>query len=105
VCACSTPQDPAGFTSDGDEAAFNRRRAVEIKHGRISMLATIGYIVPDLFRLPGYISPSQNLKFADIPNGLGALKAVPGNHSAHTTLLPCCKAAQQAVHCLCYRCL
>lgn len=69
--------DPAGFTTDGDEAAFNRRRAVEIKHGRIAMLATIGYIVPDLFRLPGYISPSNNLKFADIPNGLGALKAVP----------------------------
>jgi len=70
--------DPAGFTNAGDEEAFNRRRAVEIKHGRIAMLATIGYIVPDLFRFPGYISPSNNLKFADIPNGLGALKAVPG---------------------------
>ena len=41
------------------------------------MLATIGYIVPDLFRFPGYISPSSNLKFSDIPNGLGALKVVP----------------------------
>jgi len=69
--------DPAGFTNSGDEEAFNRRRAVEIKHGRIAMLATVGYLVPDLFRFPGYISPSNNLKFSDIPNGLGALKAVP----------------------------
>eukprot|EP00612_Vaucheria_litorea_P002407 CAMPEP_0171457180 /NCGR_PEP_ID=MMETSP0945-20130129/3362_1 /TAXON_ID=109269 /ORGANISM="Vaucheria litorea, Strain CCMP2940" /LENGTH=180 /DNA_ID=CAMNT_0011982737 /DNA_START=196 /DNA_END=738 /DNA_ORIENTATION=- len=69
--------DPAGFTTDGDEEAFNRRRAVEIKHGRVAMLATIGYIVPDLFKLPGNISNSANLKFADIPNGLGAIKAVP----------------------------
>merc|ERR1712048_1022937 len=36
--------DPAGFTADGDEKSFNRRREVEIKHGRVSMLATMGYI-------------------------------------------------------------
>merc|ERR1712187_588039 len=39
--------DPAGFSADGDMAAFKRRRAVEIKHGRISMYATIGYMVPE----------------------------------------------------------
>eukprot|EP00401_Gymnodinium_catenatum_P070914 CAMPEP_0117562344 /NCGR_PEP_ID=MMETSP0784-20121206/54909_1 /TAXON_ID=39447 /ORGANISM="" /LENGTH=166 /DNA_ID=CAMNT_0005359913 /DNA_START=81 /DNA_END=577 /DNA_ORIENTATION=+ len=37
--------DPAGFTSDGDAKEFFRRRCVEIKHGRVSMLACIGYIV------------------------------------------------------------
>jgi len=42
------------------------------------MLATIGYIVPEYFRFPGFLSPSQNLKFADVPNGLGALSKVPG---------------------------
>ena len=34
--------DPAGFTADGDVAAFKRRRSVELKHGRISMMATMG---------------------------------------------------------------
>merc|ERR1719354_1445670 len=28
-------------------------------------------------RFDGYLSPSQNLKFEDVPNGLGALSAVP----------------------------
>ena len=34
--------DPAGFTADGDVAVFKRRRSVELKHGRISMMATMG---------------------------------------------------------------
>merc|ERR1719325_59604 len=70
--------DPLGFTSDGDEASFKRRRSVEIKHGRICMLATMGYITPEITgKFPGFLSPSENLKFADIPNGLGALSKVP----------------------------
>ena len=46
--------DPAGFTADGSVEDFKRRRATEIKHGRISMLATMGYITPsdlDLLKL------------------------------------------------------
>ena len=35
--------DPVGFTSDGDVATFKRRRSVELKHGRISMMATMGH--------------------------------------------------------------
>ena len=34
--------DPVGFTADGDVAAFKRRRSVELKHGRISMMAAMG---------------------------------------------------------------
>ena len=37
--------------ADGSVENFNRRRQTEIKHGRISMLATMGYITP-LLRLP-----------------------------------------------------
>ena len=37
--------DPVGFTSDGDVATFKRRRSVELKHGRISMMATMGVSV------------------------------------------------------------
>merc|ERR1712039_455610 len=71
--------DPVGFTQDGDAALFKRRRATEIKHGRISMLATMGYITPELTgKIPGYLSPSLDLKFEDVPNGLAAISKVPG---------------------------
>jgi len=71
--------DPVGFTNDGDEASFKRRRSVEIKHGRICMLATMGYITPEITgKFPGYLSPSAGLKFEDIPNGLAAISKVPG---------------------------
>ncbi|CAK0811673.1 unnamed protein product [Prorocentrum cordatum] len=70
--------DPIGYTADGDQAAFKRRRATELKHGRISMLAAMGYITPELgFKFSGYLSPSMGLKFADIPNGLKAISVVP----------------------------
>ncbi|CAE7883280.1 FCPB [Symbiodinium sp. KB8] len=64
--------DPLGLSSDGDAEVFARRREVELKHGRISMFATIGYIVPEYFRW------KLGLKFTDIPNGLAALTKVPG---------------------------
>ena len=70
--------DPLGFTADGSVTSFKRRRSVELKHGRISMLATMGYITPELTgKFPGYLSPSAGLKFADIPNGLAAISKVP----------------------------
>ena len=39
--------DPAGFTADGSVENFKRHRQTELKHGRISMLATMGYITPE----------------------------------------------------------
>merc|ERR1719156_277307 len=70
--------DPAGFTADGSAENFARRRQTELKHGRVSMLATMGYITPEITgKLPGYLSPSAGLKFADIPNGLAAISKVP----------------------------
>ncbi|KAL9139508.1 Light-harvesting complex, partial [Amphidinium carterae] len=69
--------DPLGFSKDGDAEKFKRRREIEIKHGRIAMFATIGYIVPEYFKFDGYLSPSENIKFSDVPNGLAALSKVP----------------------------
>jgi hypothetical protein len=69
--------DPAGYSKDGDADAFRRRRMTEVKHGRVSMIACIGYIVPEYFKWPGYCSPSVGLSFEDIPNGLAALSKVP----------------------------
>merc|ERR1712113_835255 len=70
--------DPAGLAKDGDVDSFNRRRATELKHGRVSMIACLGYITPEYFKWPGYCAPSSGLAFADIPNGLAALSKVPG---------------------------
>ncbi len=63
-------QDPVG--------GFQRRRLTELKHGRVSILATKGSITLGFTcKLPSYLSPAAGLKFADIPNGLGALGKVP----------------------------
>ncbi|CAK0879630.1 unnamed protein product [Prorocentrum cordatum] len=70
--------DPLGLSADGDADSFKRRRETELKHGRVSMLATMGYISPEYFKFAGYLSPSTGLKFSDVPNGLGALAKVPG---------------------------
>merc|ERR1711920_1096958 len=69
--------DPAGVSKDGDSDAFTRRRVTEIKHGRVSMIACLGYITPEYVKFPGYCSPSSGLAFQDIPNGLSALSKVP----------------------------
>merc|ERR1712032_844348 len=69
--------DPLGLTKDGDVESFKRRRATELKHGRVSMIACMGYIVPEFFHWPGKLSPSKDLEFAYIPNGLSAISKVP----------------------------
>eukprot|EP00567_Pseudictyota_dubia_P018186 CAMPEP_0197439736 /NCGR_PEP_ID=MMETSP1175-20131217/6406_1 /TAXON_ID=1003142 /ORGANISM="Triceratium dubium, Strain CCMP147" /LENGTH=204 /DNA_ID=CAMNT_0042969701 /DNA_START=72 /DNA_END=686 /DNA_ORIENTATION=+ len=70
--------DPLGLVADGNEANFDRLRYVEIKHGRIAMLAIAGYLTTAAgVRLPGDIDFSGT-SFASIPAGFGALKAIPG---------------------------
>jgi len=34
-------------------------------------------MVPEYYKIPGYLAPSSGLKFADVPNGLGAIAKVP----------------------------
>ena len=33
----------------------------------------VGYIVPEYFRWPGFLSPEKGLKFADMPHGIAAI--------------------------------
>ena len=69
---------PAGFTADGNDGDFVRLRQTELNHSRIARLAAMGYITPKTTgKLPGYLSPSAGLKFADVPNGLVAISKVP----------------------------
>ena len=63
--------DPGGFTADGNSESFARRRQTGLRHARDSMLAAMDYITPEITgMLPGYLSPSAGLEFADTPNGL-----------------------------------
>ena len=58
---------------------YRRYQELEIKHGRISMLACVGVITTEAgFRWPGYLSKSLDLKFEDVPGGaLDSYAAVP----------------------------
>ena len=47
-----------------------------------AMYATMGYIVPEYYKFPGYLSPSLGLKFSDVPNGLAALSKCWPYHAA-----------------------
>jgi hypothetical protein len=68
--------DPLGLAED--TAAFPRRRAVEIKHGRISMIAFVGMLVQELgITFPGYIDLGKTTAFADIPTGFAGLTKIP----------------------------
>jgi hypothetical protein len=68
--------DPLGLSDKATPEQFARWRTVELKHGRISMLAVIGYVVPEFFRWPGAIDLHGTM-FADIPNGIDAVFALP----------------------------
>merc|ERR1712073_170545 len=66
--------DPLGLSKDGDADVFRRRRESEIKHGRIAMIASLGYIVTGMgYRFPGSLSPSTGLSFEGSPGGLEAI--------------------------------
>ena len=43
----------------------------------IAMAATLGTLVQENYHFTGYISPSAQLSFSDVPNGLAALHVVP----------------------------
>jgi len=58
--------DPLNLGST--EQKMERYTEVEIKHGRVSMLACIGYVMPEIFRFPGC---------EDFKSGLGALSTLP----------------------------
>merc|ERR1719330_2148385 len=69
--------DPLEWMETQPES-FERRRAVERKHGRIAMAAVVGTIVHNNHIVfDGYISPSNNLKFSDIPTGIDGIFTVP----------------------------
>ncbi|VEU39695.1 unnamed protein product [Pseudo-nitzschia multistriata] len=70
--------DPLNLVADGDEEKFARLRYVELKHGRISMLAVAGYLIAEAgIRLPGNVNYS-GLGFSDVRNGFAAFNDLGG---------------------------
>jgi len=62
--------DPLGLVAGAEQDEFDRLRWVELKHGRVSMLAVVGYLVTYAgVRFPGA---------EDIPSGFAALDNLPG---------------------------
>ncbi|GMH59985.1 hypothetical protein TrRE_jg1850, partial [Triparma retinervis] len=69
--------DPLGWLETQPEA-FERRRAVERKHGRISMVAVIGMLVHNAgIEIPGSMTLDGSVKFSDISDGFTGLFEVP----------------------------
>jgi len=68
--------DPLGLIATRD---MRRYEVMEIKHGRAAMLAFLNVILTEAgVRFPGYISPSNDLQFKDIPSGcFASLEALP----------------------------
>ena len=67
--------DPFGLISNGDQDRFDRLRYVEVKHGRICMLAFLGNIITRAgLHLPGSIDEAGN-SFASYGNGWAAVGA------------------------------
>lgn len=82
--------DPFGLLDDADQDRFDRLRYVEIKHGRISMLAFLGQITTRAgIHLPGDIDTAGD-SFDSFPNGFAALggpDSIPGPGTGQILLL------------------
>jgi hypothetical protein len=68
--------DPLGLSKGVTPETFNKRREAELKHGRVAMLAVVGYLVQEIARFPGAID-LDGTTFQSIPNGVAALSAIP----------------------------
>mmetsp|Transcript_8145 Transcript_8145/g.12487 ORF Transcript_8145/g.12487 Transcript_8145/m.12487 type:complete len:200 (-) Transcript_8145:14-613(-) len=69
--------DPLGLVADGNQEKFDRLRYVEVKHGRIAMLAFLGQITTRAgIHFPGDID-NHGTSFDSIGNGFAGLGDVP----------------------------
>ncbi|GMI35528.1 hypothetical protein TrCOL_g10334 [Triparma columacea] len=79
--------DPLGWLDESKDPAskfatfhanFERRRAVERKHGRVAMAAVVGMLFHNAnIEFPGYLSKSENMRFSDVPDGMAGLFSIP----------------------------
>lgn len=67
--------DPAKLSSGISQETFDLYRMAELKHGRVSMLAVLGYVATETYRFPFDIAPG--IPCADVPSGIAAIQAIP----------------------------
>lgn len=70
--------DPLGFSPVGKEKSFKTYREMEIKHGRIAMLASVGLVVQHFIHRPD-VTALKTYALMTNPNGIGALGMFIGN--------------------------
>ena len=66
--------DPLGFATDADEATLRKYREAEVTHGRVAMLAAVGFLVGEAvegstFLFDSQITGSAIDQFAQVPVG------------------------------------
>lgn len=70
--------DPLGFAANADEGTLKRYREAEVTHGRVAMLAVIGFFVGEAvegssFLFDAQISGPAITHFTQVPDGWDAL--------------------------------
>jgi len=68
--------DPAGLSDGISQGTFSDYRLAELKHGRVAMLAVLGYVAPETYRFGFDLTPG-GLSTNDVPNGIAAIQVVP----------------------------
>ena len=73
--------DPLGILNNATPERFERLRNVELKHGRIAMLAILGHMMTAAgIRLPGELA--HGLPFSSVKAGLAAFNNIPAAGTA-----------------------
>jgi len=72
--------DPLGLLDGASQERFDRLRTVELKHGRISMLAVTGHLFTSGGIRWGGDAGLDGTKFTDIPSGLAAFSELPAGY-------------------------
>jgi len=67
--------DPAKLSQGISQERFEFYRLAELKHGRVCMLAVLGYVATETYHFPGDIAPG--IPFDSIPSGYAAIAQVP----------------------------
>ena len=70
--------DPAGFAANADEQTLKKYREAEVTHGRVAMLAVLGFLVGEAvegssFLFDAQISGPAITHFTQVPDGWDAL--------------------------------
>jgi len=75
--------DPLGLATLGSESTLAWFRAAELKHSRVAMLATTGYLVQAAgWHFPGMLSSDVSFESLSVMKPLDAWDAVPDNGKA-----------------------